>query len=463
MFRSHPTRCPHDGSVVEPSAVDPMIGAVIAGRYHLEAAIGEGGIGRVYRARHARISRQYAIKVPFGELAFDEAIRKRLANEAEAASRVDHPNLVGVVDVGETEGGLMYLAMDLVEGPSLATIIEGGPVAPARALTLVAQIADGLAHAHARDLVHRDLKPDNVIVERDESGRERARVVDFGIALVQDDEGRRVTAQGMAIGTPEYMAPEQLTGGTVDGRTDLFALGLVLYELVAGRPPFDGAPLEVATRHLTAELPPIASRARGGAVEPRIEALVRWMTAKAPDQRPASAELVADEARAIAAELPGGEPVPRRRPITFAPLGADGARRPVPTAEAWSPIVVAGARPPSEPSAVVAAPVTGEGSARVAATIRTPSVPVPPRAPRALGSAPPPVRDDSAEGPAVIVAPQPATSELSAVEVRAIEGASDGEDELVLPPVPAWRRAPVVAAVVAGAGVVAAALALASC
>ena len=228
---------------------DPLLGQILGGRYVIEALIGEGGLGRVYRARHVQITRRYAVKVPFGDVAGDDRLRRRFAQEAEAAGRLEHPNLVHVLDVGETDAGLLYLIMDFVDGQSLARSIARGPMAPAAVARLIGQIAAGLGHAHDRGLVHRDLKPDNVLIVASDHGPV-ARIVDFGIAIFRDDDASRVTTQGIVMGTPHYMAPEQATGGKLDARTDLFALGVILYELLAGVLPFEGA--RSASHHPTA-------------------------------------------------------------------------------------------------------------------------------------------------------------------------------------------------------------------
>ncbi len=301
VFRGGFQRCPNDGSRLAPGADDPLVGTVLAERYQIDQVIGDGGIGRVYRARHVRMSRAFAIKVPFGELGYDRKARARFANEAEAASRLSHPNVIGVVDVGETREGLFYMAMDLAEGPSLATLLDDGPLPAPRVLAILVQLADGLAHAHDRGLVHRDLKPDNVILTAGPDGGEQVRIVDFGLAIVDADATRdRLTTEGVVLGTPHYMAPEQATDEALDLRTDLFALGLIVYELLAGVHPFDGAPIDVARQNLSRELPPIRERA-GVEVEPVLEALIRWLTQKAPADRPASTGLVVRLARALAA------------------------------------------------------------------------------------------------------------------------------------------------------------------
>jgi serine/threonine-protein kinase len=290
VFRTGFRACPRDGEALTETRTDPLIGAVFAERYQIEAVIGEGGIGRVYRARHARMSRRYALKIPYGEVAYDPKVRARFANEAEAASRLSHPNVVGVVDFGETPTGLLYMAMDYAEGKSLAALIgESGPLARDWVVRFTRQIAEGLAHAHDKGLVHRDLKPDNIIIERD---GDRPRIVDFGLAIFREQEGGRMTTQGTVLGTPHYMAPEQATGQDIDQRTDLFALGLIIYEMLAGVLPFDGTPVQVARKNLSSPVPLIGERVPGLAVDPGLEALCHHLLAKRADDRPASANAV---------------------------------------------------------------------------------------------------------------------------------------------------------------------------
>jgi serine/threonine-protein kinase len=325
VFRGSFRRCPNDGALLIAGAADPLVGEYLAGRYLIEAIIGDGGLARVYRARHARMSRRFAIKVPFGEIGYDRKARARLANEAEAASRLDHPNVIGVVDVGETTEGLFFLAMDLADGPSLAHLLARGPIAPAEAFGLFAQLTAGLAHAHERGLVHRDLKPDNVIVSTGADGAPLVQVIDFGLALLDDDGPRvRLTTEGLVVGTPFYMAPEQATDEVLDARTDLFALGIMLFELLAGVLPFDGGPTEVARQNVAAPLPSIRARA-GREVEPVAEALVVWLTRKRAAERPSrTADVLAIATRLAAGDVAGARALlpPAFRPVGLAPVDA---------------------------------------------------------------------------------------------------------------------------------------------
>jgi serine/threonine protein kinase len=289
LFRSGFARCPLHGTELVVSDADPLVGTVFADRYVIEDVLGEGGLGRVYRARHLRMSRRYAVKVPFGDVAFDAMVRERFLREAEIVSRLEHPNIVAVVDVGETEAGLAYMAMDLAEGPTLSSVIEAGPLPTEGIRRIAIGIANGLAHAHERGVIHRDLKPDNVILAADDD----VHIVDFGIAALRDGATRpRLTTEGTIIGTLEYMAPEQTMGMSVDERTDLFALGVMIYEMASGLLPFTGAAIEVAMQQATCAPPRIAERAPHVEVDPRIEELALQLMAKNPADRPASASVV---------------------------------------------------------------------------------------------------------------------------------------------------------------------------
>ncbi|MEM9491581.1 MAG: serine/threonine-protein kinase, partial [Myxococcota bacterium] len=296
VFRGHYPRCPRDGSDLQSTQTDPLEGKPFADRYVIERCVGEGGMGRVYRARHQRVSRRFAIKVLFGDFATDTKMHMRFEREAEAASRLDHPNVVSVVDFGETESGQLYLVMDYAEGKTLADIIsQGGPMNSERVAHLALQMAHGLAHAHEETrLVHRDFKSDNVIVVAKADGDELARILDFGLAIPQEplDAAPRLTAAGLVMGTAEYMSPEQATGQVLDHRTDLFSFGVVLYEMLAGTLPFDGTPPEIIKANLTVDPPPIRTRVVGVDPDPVLEQIALWLMRKRPSERPQSAREV---------------------------------------------------------------------------------------------------------------------------------------------------------------------------
>ena len=218
---------------------DPLIGHLLADRYKVLRTIGEGGMGRVYLAEHVRMGRLSAVKVMSPALAPTPDAISRFNREAANASRINQPNVAAIYDFGETEDGTLYLAMEYVEGETLSAVLRReGPFSPTRAAEITGQIADGLTAAHHLGIVHRDLKPDNILVTRSHDGREWVKIVDFGIAkATQADAEQNVTSLGMAVGTPEYMSPEQIAGEQLDGRTDLYSLGLVLFNMLTGGLP----------------------------------------------------------------------------------------------------------------------------------------------------------------------------------------------------------------------------------
>ena len=288
----------------------PLVGKVVEERYCIEAEIGCGAMGMVFRARHVRVGRQVAIKVLHDHLMRDPVMVERFDREAAIVARLHHKNLVNVIDVGETPDRQRYMVLDLVRGPSLATLITHARLDRARVIHLTKQILAGLEHAHCAGLVHRDLKPENVIVERDDFGVEVPRIVDFGIAVLRDSN-KRLTIAGTILGTPAYMAPEQAQGGAPDPRTDLFALGVMVYEMLAGRLPFDGTSMEIVLANISFDPPPMAQRAASGvAIDPVLEAFARKLMARRLSERFASArealvmlELVESDREAAARAL----------------------------------------------------------------------------------------------------------------------------------------------------------------
>jgi len=273
---------------------DKLIGHVLANRYQILHRLGEGAMGAVYKARHVKVGRSFAVKVLHSRLLADPKVALRFDREAELAGRLRHPNVVGVVDVGELEG-MRYMVMDFAEGPDLARLLVEAPMPAERIIHLVRQMLEGLYHAHEQGLIHRDFKPENVIIERDTYGAEMPRIVDFGIAILRDggegpDGQGRLTTNGLVLGTPHYMAPEQAVADPIDHRIDLFALGIVIYEMLSGRLPFDGSGAEVARANLLVEPPPISERVQYLEVDPLLEAFARRLMAKKRSARPATAK-----------------------------------------------------------------------------------------------------------------------------------------------------------------------------
>ena len=227
-----------------------LVGTKIDG-YAVEGVIGGGSFGTVYRARQAGLDRVVALKVPTYEIAADPVMAKRFAREARAAAAIHHPGVVSIYAVGTLADGRPYLAMEYVEGKPLDSILSNGPLPVSRALTIARQIASALSETHAAGVVHRDLKPTNVMWRRDRNGDDVITLVDFGIAICKpgNAEATRLTANNL-IGTPHYMSPEQAHGEVVDARADLYALGCLLHELLTGDTPYDGSGFEVLLAHL---------------------------------------------------------------------------------------------------------------------------------------------------------------------------------------------------------------------
>ncbi|MEB2324789.1 MAG: serine/threonine-protein kinase, partial [Sorangiineae bacterium] len=254
--------CPFDGAPLEPAPAeapeaDPLLGQTLDGRYQVEAALGEGGMGVVYRARHVRLGRAFAVKVLKRELALDKELSARFIQEARAAAAVTHANVVQITDFGELPSGQPYFVMELLEGRSLSALIRrGGPIPAARAVRIVRQVADALDAAHGAGIVHRDLKPDNIHVGAAIGDRDTVKVLDFGLAKVAG--ASRLTRAGVVFGTPSYMSPEQASGEAVDHRADVYALGVVMYEMFTGRVPFEADTyMGVLTKHMyMAPVPP---------------------------------------------------------------------------------------------------------------------------------------------------------------------------------------------------------------
>lgn len=270
---------------------DPLLGRTIADRYRIDQVIGRGGMGIVYRVEHVRIGKMMAMKLLHGELARDKDVVKRFRREADAVSKLDHQNTVQVFDFGRSEG-LMYLVMELLAGKDLGVIVELERALPfERVARIAAQIAGSVAQAHARGIVHRDLKPENVRILADGAEPDFVKVMDFGLAKLRENEeasSASITRAGLIVGTPYYMAPEQIRGEATDPRTDVYALGALMYKCLAGVPPFwASTPVGVLTKHLTdAVVPPSVKTVRPDIPIPKeAEAIVLRAMEKDPRAR----------------------------------------------------------------------------------------------------------------------------------------------------------------------------------
>ena len=237
-------------------AADPLIGRVVGGTYLLQEVVGVGGMGRVYKAEQSTLGRTVAVKVIHPHLLGDEQTVARFYQEARASSRLNHPNSVSIIDFGRTDDGILYLAMEFLSGKDLALVMhEEGPLAVERVCNILVNTLDALGEAHELGIVHRDLKPENIILRPLRSGQDLVKVVDFGLATIVGKESS-ITKPGLVCGTPDYMSPEQGRGDAVDGRGDLYALGVVLFELLVGHLPYiDDTPTRVVLRHMNDPVP----------------------------------------------------------------------------------------------------------------------------------------------------------------------------------------------------------------
>lgn len=298
-FYERSTLCPIDATpLVE--LPDPLIGRVIQERYLVEELLGTGGMGSVYRGRHQVINRHVALKFLSARHARDESSRQRFLREARAVNRVQHEHIIDVSDFGETEDGLAYMVMEFLSGRTLGDDIAQGKLSIARACRIGLQLSFALGRAHELGVVHRDIKPANVFLIRKGTQSDFVKLLDFGLARAQDDVS--LTKSNLLFGTPEYMAPEQASSGTVGAKADLYAFGCVLFEMVTGRLPFEGAPTGLIYKHVY-EPPPRPKQFRPE-VPAALDALILRLLHKDQERRPASAYEVADELTRIASALP---------------------------------------------------------------------------------------------------------------------------------------------------------------
>lgn len=264
---------------LQPPKQDPLLGALV-GSYRVEGVLGQGGMGRIYRAVHTQLGKVVAIKVLRSEVAGDGEANARFIREARSTSAIGHPNIVDVLDFGALEDGRSYFVMELLEGGSLYHVIKQlGRIEPRRALRMIERLASALQAAHTRGVIHRDLKPGNVFVCGDIQRSSEVKLLDFGIAKIADATVR-LTVAGSIFGTPQYMAPEQCIGSEVDHRADIYALGILLFEMLTGAPPFDDrVAVEILIKQRSSPVPNLPAEL--AALDP----LIQRVLAKEPDAR----------------------------------------------------------------------------------------------------------------------------------------------------------------------------------
>jgi serine/threonine protein kinase len=260
-FQGDIATCPNDGtSLIALNKQDPFLGKTLADRYHLTEIIGKGGMGVVYLARHEMMDRLVALKMLQAELTQDEMSVKRFQQEAKAASHLNHPHLITLHDFGILPTGQPFLVMEYLEGVSLLDVLRGeGPLEPKRAVKIFSEVADGLYHAHKVGILHRDLKPSNIILVNNQGDQDFVKIVDFGLAKLMPwsgKESQHLTKTGEVFGSPIYMSPEQCMGKQLWPTSDIYSLGITLFEALTGKPPFRGAnSIQTASKHMT-EAPP---------------------------------------------------------------------------------------------------------------------------------------------------------------------------------------------------------------
>ena len=286
-----------------------MIGREIAGRYRIQSKLGEGGMGAVFKAEQISLKRTVAVKLLRPEVASSQLLLRRFNAEAEAVAKLSHPNTVNIYDFGQDSDGTLFIAMEFIEGQSLRHMIHReAPFALRRALSIGLQVASSLSDAHAHSIIHRDLKPDNVMIQQRGRERDIVRVLDFGIAKLRDENRQSqlaMTQAGDMLGTPQYMAPEQIRAETIDGRTDVYALGCLLYEMITARLPYEAPTImSLLSKHLLEVTVPPSQRRPDLPIPPAIDQLILSAMAKDPKVRPSTMEAFGEQMAELLATLP---------------------------------------------------------------------------------------------------------------------------------------------------------------
>ncbi len=452
---------------MEPEYEDSLIGRTIAGKFAIVGFLGGGSMGKVYQARQLGLDKSVAVKVMNRALARDEAFAVRFYREAKAAARLDHPNSTRVLDFGEEPDGLLYIAMEYLDGRDLEQVIlKESPLDTRRIVAITTQMLSAIAVAHDVGIIHRDLKPENVMLIRgvDEEGapREMVKVCDFGIAKLVDrtTDGPARTTSGLVVGTPEYMSPEQGKGESVDARSDLYSVGVLLYQMITGRVPFEAeTAIAIVFRHVTEE-PKNPSAWRPG-VDPRLEQICLRALKKDKDERFQTAREMRTALRQILRSEGEGVVIPisqpLRMPITAPPTAlSDGpnvaahrsTKRSTPRLIPWiaAAALVSGAlgmrtwihRSTSRATALEPHPAIGGVPPQIVAP---PARPEPAMAPTVELGAPPPPSATKSNSPRGPVHPKPtiasAPPEPAQAEPEPTNVSPPPEPPPVLPQLPA--------------------------
>ncbi|HEY8432857.1 MAG TPA: serine/threonine-protein kinase [Sandaracinaceae bacterium] len=333
--------------------MDPLIGRELEGRYRLVTLLGEGAMGRVYRADRLDGSGPVAVKVLTEDCSENPDLRERFEREARALFGLSHPHILDVQDYGVIDGRQPFLVMELLHGRSLEALVEEGPLDPALALELARQILSGLAFSHSQGVLHRDLKTENIFVVTLPDGRLHAKLLDFGLVKFVDDdrwgEARKLTVAGSVFGSPAYMSPEQGTGGPMDARSDVYSAGVVLYELLTGTWPYVAeSRMEMLKAHLLSPIPRLADGRPGLRARPELDALIAKALAKDANDRFADATQMLAALEAVPSPAAWLEALPAQRP-SWTPAGM-----PPPAPSPGAPALAPSPAAPGAPSAPVA-------------------------------------------------------------------------------------------------------------
>lgn len=413
--------------------VDPLVGTVLAGRYQIVEQLGAGGMGTVYKAKQLAMDRFVALKLLHLHYTTNKQAVARFDREMQVTARIEHPNTIRVYDYGQAEDGRLFLAMEYLEGRTLKDALGSRePMGSERLAHIAVQIGKALSAAHSDGVVHRDLKPDNVMLLDRYGEKDFVKVLDFGIARFTDDTKTQLTAEGAVVGTPAYMSPEQATGGGLDERTDIYSFGVMLFEMATGQVPFDApTTISLMVKHVQ-EAPPRPSELAPGLVSDALETLILQMLAKNPAARP---QTIGDVVRGLEAAL---GPAPYQLAAdTHVPGGLDqtfdASALPARPGAREGPRALAGAAPAPEPRpkkgagpllAILALLLLGGGAAALVATGALSGAGEAPKPPDATTLAE--VDAPASEADAAAAAAEGADTEQVAAAPDALEAAADG-------------------------------------
>jgi serine/threonine-protein kinase len=441
-----------------PGQQDPLVGKVLADRFEILSRIGEGGTGVVYKAKQLTVDRIVAIKVLGAHVSSDPSWVKRFHNEARAAARLDHPNTVRLIDFGETKEGLLFIAMEFLQGRSLAEeIVRLGKLPPQRVLRILGQVCQSLQEAHSQGIIHRDIKPDNVFLVEMKGSGDFVKVLDFSVAKMDTPDAQQTRA-GTVFGTPAYMSPEQARGVKLSPQSDIYACGIVAYEMLTGKPPFEAQlPMEVVMMHLRQKPAPLVGFPES------VARLVMKALEKTPDRRQQSADemnrecsdcidtlfpkatpstglsSVTETARATGAAMPqsasslGGAPPMAPPPMAPPPMAPPPMAPPMGPPSMNAPPMA----PPMAASAThgSAGPLSAAPEQRTMMAQMAPVLPQPSAGPRPGGSA---SRTQALDGGGVhstVYVPGPPTGMTMSAQAMAIR-------QVVLSPKPVVKKGP---------------------